>query len=198
MGDAVLKSTIRQLREAIGDDAESPQLHSDRTSARAIGSSARSTKRAARPRADPTGSGGCATDSVSAGDVLGRQAELDKLRAWLDKALAGERQVVFVTGEAGIGKTTLVNALLEQAAAVQGIWMARGQCLEQYGEGEAYLPVLDGLSRLGRGPGGERIVALLRRYAPAWLLELPSLVSPEERKPAARRSGRRPERTDAP
>ena len=68
------------------------------------------------------------------------------MRAWLERALRGERQVVFVTGEAGIGKTTLVNALLEHAsAAAEGIWIARGQCLEQYGAGEAYLPVLDGL-----------------------------------------------------
>ena len=116
--------------------------------------------------------------------MLGRHAELKKLRAWLEQALAGQRQVVFVTGEAGIGKTTLVNSLLDHAVG-QGVWMARGQCLEQYGEGEAYLPVLDALSRLGRGPGGERVVALLRRFAPAWLLELRSLVSPEEREQAA-------------
>ena len=87
----------------------------------------------------------------------------------------------FVTGEPGIGKTTLVNAVLEQAASVKGVRMARGQCLEHYGAGEAYLPVLDAFSRLGRAPGGERIVELLRHHAPAWLLELPSLLPASER-----------------
>jgi predicted ATPase len=76
----------------------------------------------------------------------------------LERALRGDRQVVFVTGEAGIGKTTVVNVLLDHAAAVPGFLIARGQCLEQYGAGEAYLPMLDGLSRLGRTPDGPRIL----------------------------------------
>ena len=99
---------------------------------------------------------------------------------WLERALRGERQVVFVTGEPGIGKTTLVSAVHDEAAA-RGIWMAWGQCLEQYGAGEAYLPVLDGLSRLARTAGAERITELLRRHAPTWLLELPSLIAATER-----------------
>ena len=61
------------------------------------------------------------------------------------------------------------------------VWIARGQCLEQYGAGEAYLPVLDALSRLGRGPRRSRVVEVLRRHAPAWLLELPSLLAAADR-----------------
>jgi predicted ATPase len=38
--------------------------------------------------------------------------ELVQLHEWLEKALRGERQLVFVTGEAGIGKTALVEAFL--------------------------------------------------------------------------------------
>ena len=89
--------------------------------------------------------------------------------------------MIFVTGEPGIGKTTLVDGLLQQTPASAGAWIARGQCLEQYGAGEAYLPVLEGLSRLCRAPDGGRIVDLLRQHAPAWLLELPSVVLPAER-----------------
>jgi predicted ATPase len=67
------------------------------------------------------------------------------MNGWLERALGGERQLVFVTGEPGIGKTTIVNTVRYQAAA-RGMWLAWGQCLEHYGAGdEAYLPVLDGL-----------------------------------------------------
>ena len=109
------------------------------------------------------------------------------MRGWLDQALRGERQTAFVTGEPGIGKTTVVNAVLERAASVQGLRIARGQCLEQYGAGEGYLPVLDGFSRLGRAPGGERVITLLRHHAPAWLLQ-----------PAVASSGRRARIAAAP
>src|SRR4030095_11605447 len=118
--------------------------------------------------------------SIRAG-VLGRNSELANMRNWLSLVLSGERQFVFVTGEAGIGKTTLVQALLEEAAGVPGIRIVRGQCLEHYGAGEAYLPVLDGLSRLAPTDSGQDVVAAIRQHAPAWLVQMPSLISPAER-----------------
>src|SRR5215471_2511843 len=48
---------------------------------------------------------------------VGREAELAQLHKWLERALAGERQIVFVTGEPGIGKTTLVEKFLRQEQA---------------------------------------------------------------------------------
>src|SRR6185369_15944089 len=108
--------------------------------------------------------------------IVGRAAELARLHTLLGAALNGERQMVFVTGEPGIGKTTLVEALLAPVAAHEQVWIGRGQCVEQYGAGEAYLPVLEALGRLGRAPGGERMVELLKRYAPTWLLQLPALL----------------------
>lgn len=63
----------------------------------------------------------------------GREAELDQLRQLLDKALSAERQVCFITGKPGIGKTTLVGAFLEDIGARSAPWIARGQCLERYG-----------------------------------------------------------------
>ena len=98
-----------------------------------------------------------------------------------DLAIGGEQQIVFVTGEAGIGKTTLVQAFLEQASAAHGICVAHGQCLEHFGAGEAYLPVLDGFSRLSRGPAGGQALELLRQQAPTWLAQMPSLITASER-----------------
>jgi len=49
------------------------------------------------------------------------------------------------------------------------------------GEGEPYLPLLDALGQLGRGPAAGEFIAVLRRYAPMWLTQLPGLVSEPER-----------------
>src|SRR5262249_18554262 len=89
-------------------------------------------------------------------------------------------QIVFVTGEPGIGKTTLVEAFLAQMAADDKVWIARGQCIEHYGAGEAYLPILEALGRLCREPGGQRVRAILERNAPTWLIPLPALPTGNE------------------
>jgi DNA-binding winged helix-turn-helix (wHTH) protein/predicted ATPase len=176
--DAVLKDSIRQVREALGDDATSPRYieTAHRRGYRFIAPLSETEAAPAAPAA-PTRTG-TAPASVA---VLGRDSEPAKMRAWLEWALGGERQIVFVTGEPGIGKTTVVNALLDYASAIPGLLICRGQCLEQYGAGEAYLPVLEGLSRLGRSPDGPRILEFLRRHAPAWLFELASLLPAAER-----------------
>jgi tetratricopeptide (TPR) repeat protein len=54
----------------------------------------------------------------------------------------------------------------------------RGQCIEHYGSGEALLPLLDPLSRAG---DSRQVKAALRAYAPTWLLQLPGLLTAEER-----------------
>jgi hypothetical protein len=58
--------------------------------------------------------------------------------------------------------------------------VGKGQCIEQYGTGEAYLPVLEALERLTRTPAGLALKAVLERYAPTWLLHLPALFNAEE------------------
>src|SRR5689334_6225270 len=182
VGDAVLKDNIRQLREALDDDAGSPIYieTAHRRGYRFIGkpSVRASSKNASESLPVSLPAPTIATSSSSAMEIglLGREAELAKMRGWLDRALAGDRHVVFVTGEAGIGKTTLVQAFLKQAEDIPGIRIARGQCLEHYGAGEAYLPVLDGFSRLCRSSSGGKVMDLLRHHAPTWLAQMPSLV----------------------
>ena len=70
--------------------------------------------------------------------------------------MGGERQFVVLSGELGIGKTTVVDLFL--ASLAPGTRIGRGQCVEHYGEGEPYLPLLEALGRLGHGPGGDRVV----------------------------------------
>lgn len=109
-------------------------------------------------------------------NLVGRETELSRLRLSLEQALAGRRQVVFVSGETGIGKTTLIEAFLKEAAAKHPVWIARGQCLEQYSAGEAYLPVLDALDRLCCEPNGASVSEILGQNAPTWLVQLPWLI----------------------
>ncbi len=111
------------------------------------------------------------------GMFVGREAELVQLQERLALALQGQRQLVLLSGEAGIGKTTLVDAFVAQVRAHTAVWIGRGQCVEQYGAGEAYLPLLEALGRLGRGPDGAPLVAALRQQAPSWLPHLPALLS---------------------
>jgi DNA-binding winged helix-turn-helix (wHTH) protein len=41
--------------------------------------------------------------------VVGREVDLERLHGWFQQAIGGVRQIIFVTGEAGIGKTTLLT-----------------------------------------------------------------------------------------
>lgn len=167
--DAVLKVCIREIRRALDDSARAPRF---------IETVHRRGYRFAAPLIErPPATGG---DPFSAAFV-GRERELARLRGWFEQARRGERQVVFVMGEPGIGKTAVVEAFLRQIAPDHGLWIARGTCLERYGAGEAYRPVLEALGRLARGKWKGRLRAVLSSHAPTWLTQLPSLVREGDR-----------------
>jgi predicted ATPase len=58
--------------------------------------------------------------------------------------------------------------------------LGRGQCVEQYGAGEAFMPLLEIAGQLCRGPGVDHIRDVLRQYAPSWLVQLPFLIDANE------------------
>lgn len=113
---------------------------------------------------------------------------MDRLMSHLETARAGQRQIVFVIGDAGLGKTTLVRSFLELAGAHAPARLAHGQCFQQHGSVEAYMPVLEALGRLCREPGGSQVVEVLFRQAPTWLAQMPSLVDPGEADELRKRS----------
>jgi predicted ATPase len=109
---------------------------------------------------------------------VGREPELAVLRGWWREARQGGRRAGFVAAPAGVGKTALIDAF---AAGLDGRpLIGRGQCVEHFGEGEPYLPVLDALSGLCRGPEGGLVTEVLRRCAPRWLAQLPGLLNDEQ------------------
>lgn len=173
--DAVLKVTIRELREALQDDPKAPRFieTSHRRGYRFIGLFDQPATPVSPRRA-----------AYSASAVVGRESALARMNRWLDRMLRGRRQIAFVSGEAGIGKTALVDAFVETISSDKNILVGRGQCLEQYGTGEAYLPVLEAVGRLCREQ--KRIAELLRSHAPMWLLQMPSLLNAADRESLSR------------
>jgi predicted ATPase/DNA-binding winged helix-turn-helix (wHTH) protein len=184
VSEAALTSCIRDLRRALDDDSQAPRyietVH--RRGFRFIGP-------VASPSA-PSGTRWTAPPTLPAppATFVGRDAELGRLCALFGTAAGGDRRLVFVTGEPGIGKTTLVEAFLASLGDVDGLRIGRGQCVEQYGASEAYLPVLEALGRLGRGPGGDALVRVLKQHAPTWLVQLSALLDDDELEAVQRRA----------
>ena len=112
--------------------------------------------------------------------MVGRQREVAILEQWFERAVGGFHQLGFMSGEVGIGKTTVVDLFLARLAAGSSVRIARGQCAEPHGSGEPYLPLFGALGRFGRGPDRAAMIAVLRRFAPMWLAQLPGLVSESE------------------
>ncbi len=187
--EEVLKGCVRELRQALGDDPKKPRfirtLH--RRGYRFIGSLPVEEMVSASPPASDQPPGPALPSFTDIAAVFGRQAELSRLETCLDKALLGERQIVFVSGDSGIGKTALVDSFLARAAGDSEILIAYGQCQELYGKGEAYMPVLEALERVGREAGTGRLVPLLNRHAPTWLVQMPSLVDDRAQEALQRR-----------
>src|SRR5947207_6424776 len=97
---------------------------------------------------------------------VGREPELKELDEFLEQAIGGAGRVVFITGEPGIGKTSLADEFLRRARSrYPGVLVSRGRCVEQYGTGEAYLPFLDAVGALLDGPGRRRRAAVMQTYA---------------------------------
>jgi predicted ATPase len=188
VSEGVLRGCLREIRQALEDSVESPRFIETvpRRGWRFIAPLS--------PAAPPVSSSKFQVSSAKADSspatpntqhptpfLVSREAELEQLHHCLEKAVNGERQLVFVTGEPGLGKTTVVDAFLAQLVGESNVWIARGQCVEHYGTGEAYMPFLAAFEQLGRTVGGEPFTELLRRYAPMWLVQMPALSDPAER-----------------
>ena len=193
VSDTALSSCIRDLRQALGDSAKKPRYIATvhRRGFRFIGPVAGQAivpSAAVEPDLLTDRRNGTVSPSVATPALVGREAALARLHARLQRALAGQRQLVFVTGEPGIGKTAFAEAFLAQIGADRSLRIGRGQSVEQYGAGEPYLPVLEALGRLGREPGGEPLARVLKQHAPTWLAQLPGLMTDQDLETVLRRT----------
>jgi predicted ATPase len=105
--------------------------------------------------------------------MVGRQAELAELRAGFESVVAGRGLFLCVTGEPGIGKTTLVEDFLTELAVASGTCaVGRGRCSERLAGAEAYLPFLEALASLLQGAGGEVVARVMKVVAPTWYAQV--------------------------
>ncbi len=169
---SVLKSAISDVRAALGDDPKQPRYIEtvSRRGYRFIAAASAMVEAPARPANVP------ATHALQSASFIGRAEELSRLRAHWDLACTGKRRMVWVAGEPGIGKTTLIDHFI---GGLGDVVCVRGQCVDQYGSGEPYLPVLEALTELSRRDA--TLAELIRSVAPTWMLRFPWLSSAAER-----------------
>jgi DNA-binding NarL/FixJ family response regulator/Mrp family chromosome partitioning ATPase len=102
--------------------------------------------------------------------LVGRAAELARMRELLAEAASGQSVVLLMSGDAGVGKTRLITEL-SRLAAVRGFTVLWGRCAE-LADTVPYLPLADALrgGALGAGADGSLHDAVATRPALARLL----------------------------
>jgi tetratricopeptide (TPR) repeat protein len=112
-----------------------------------------------------------ARTAVSA-NLVGREFELARLREALDAAVMGKGGVLFLVGEAGIGKSRLAQVIASDSAR-RGLPVLRGRAV-QTAAPAAYRPLAEALSsalRAGAAPDAATLGpfrAILGRLVPEW------------------------------
>jgi predicted ATPase len=107
------------------------------------------------------------------GLTVGREHERETLRTCFESAVAGRGLLLCVTGEPGLGKTTLVENFLDELAKNGRLYsLSRGRCSERLAGAEAYLPILEALNSLLEGEGGAAAGRVMKLLAPSWYVRL--------------------------
>jgi predicted ATPase/DNA-binding winged helix-turn-helix (wHTH) protein len=177
MSESLLRTHVRDLRRVLGDGFVetvhglgyrfTPEPHAEETR-------------------DPAEQG--RSENRLPGSLAGRDLEVDTLATAWRLARGHHRAAVFVHGEAGIGKTALLDFFLQEASSQGPFVVGRGACVERYGSGQAYLALLDAIGAMCRGRSRQRVVDVLIRHAPAWLAQLPGLLDSRRLEEVQRRA----------
>src|SRR5262245_17285311 len=126
--DSVLRVSVHEIRQALGDAAAAPRY------LETVGRQGYRFHLGDALEGPP---------SLPSRPRVGRQRDVATLVQWFQRATQGARQCVLVSGEAGFGKTTVVDMGLARLGTGSGVRVARGQCVEHYGAGEPYLPFFE-------------------------------------------------------
>jgi predicted ATPase len=122
-------------------------------------------KRSDRPASPPPG--------PARPPTVGRKQERAALWTAFELASAGHGFLVCLTGEPGLGKTTLVESFLDELSARGRLYsVGRGRCSERLAGAEAYLPFLEALDSLLQGDGSGAAARLMKAVAPTWYVQV--------------------------
>ena len=159
----VLRTYVLELRKLLGDDARQPRF-------------IQSLPKRGYCFVAPVSEGAHAANGGNGGAksiaLVGRAEELESLNRLFQLAKEGQRQTVFLCGDAGIGKTALLDVFCQGLDRSTPVCVARGQCVQGVAHREEYYPVMEALAALCGSEEGERAGATLSRLAPAWLAAL--------------------------
>jgi DNA-binding winged helix-turn-helix (wHTH) protein/tetratricopeptide (TPR) repeat protein len=169
VSDAALSSRIKTLRQVLGDDGVEQGC-------------IRTVRRRGFRLVAPVEELGAAeaapflqAAAPATPEFVGREKELGLLGVLLAKTCSGRRQVVFVTGEPGIGKTSLVRTFVSSSSTSARASIGHAQCIELYGTSEPYLPIFEAMQRLGAEIGADKLAIYLKSFGPTWLAQMPWL-----------------------
>src|SRR6266852_5966661 len=163
VSESSLTVAMNALRSALGDDRLAPH-YIETVTRRGYRFVASVTAVRSSSNEHPLGEEASVSDEIADQRRrwrVGRAVPLEVLESVLQQVLAGHRQVVFVTGEAGIGKTTFVHMAMERMEQ-RGMGVLRSGCNELFGADEAFL------------------LKSLRDHAPTWLAQMPGLLCEED------------------
>ncbi len=171
-----ISRSVAAIRSALGDDAKHPRYIA---TLRGVGyefiTPVEAKRVASVDTPDPAdGDERIRHDAaVSSPRLVGRHAELRALGECLDLARSGHGIVAAVVGEAGFGKTSLVEKFLDEArAGSRRTTTARATCAQHTPGTEAYLPAVNALGSLVSEDPGGKLRDTLGRSAPIWSAQL--------------------------
>ena len=179
ISESALTSRVKAARKALGDSG-SEQRFIRTVYGRGYRFVAPVTlEPAARtPSRAPAGDTGASTPRIVSDvstRIFGRDRELARLRKWYEAAVTtGRRQVVFVTGDAGRGKSSVIDAFVASVAGSDAR-IAVGRCAQHRGAGEPYMAAIEAMSDLCTRYG-DAVTHVIAMRAPAWLVQAPSLL----------------------
>jgi serine/threonine protein kinase/tetratricopeptide (TPR) repeat protein len=103
--------------------------------------------------------------------LVGREREMETLLAFWERARAGEGGFVLISGEAGMGKSRLIQELREQVGREQAVRL-RLQCWSQFST-SAFHPIIEALQRLWISPehSPRENLRLLEEWLALWKLK---------------------------
>jgi predicted ATPase/DNA-binding winged helix-turn-helix (wHTH) protein len=135
----ILRTYMLDLRKVLDDDARNPRFIQSLPK-RGYSFVANVTEAAANGELSAAV---VPADVRASSECVGRETELASLHAAMHQAARGTRQIVFVTGESGIGKTALIEAFRTQVESSQSAAAAIGQCIRGFAGRQEYYPLAD-------------------------------------------------------